>query len=578
MFFSLLGILNRTEKIKFFAITILIIISMVFELVGITSIFPFVKVLVSEKEESLNTFKIVLNYFKFSSKEELVLFFSTIIFIIFFLKSSYFYLLSRIQFSFAMNFQNRITNGVFRYYLNLKYKNFIKIKTSKIIQNITIETYNFIHGFFLCSLTIISEIIISCGILIFLLILNFKVFLLCLCLSLITFFIYLYATKKKLKYFGELRNNLENKRIKTVQNTFSMLKELIIYDKKNFFKDRFSLENKKFCDASKQILILEFLPKHFVELFFILIVVSSIAGIILFGGSFNTVDLSMLSIFFLGGSRIVISLARLLNTIQRIKFYSPSVKGITSILNKNINDDVNQLGNKNYYPSKFESLEFINFNFKYEDNYIFRNANFKIYKNEIIAITGKNGSGKSTLVDLLLGMQKVDGGQIKLNNTKIKNKEKFEIMQYCGLLPQNITIFDDSIASNISINNGNKKKDKKILDHLKINNLTKFIEEISNEKSYNLGEQGNKLSGGQRQRISIARLLYHDPQIFIFDEPTSAIDTIGTEEFKKLIKFLQFKKTIIIISHDKSLLKLCNKILYLNNGKIESKDGTARCN
>ena len=575
MFFSLLETLNRTEKIKFFSITILIIISMAFELVGITSIFPFVKVLVSEKEESLNTFKIVLNYFQFSSKEELVLFFSAITFIIFFLKSTYFYLLSRIQFSFAMNFQNRIANGVFRYYLNLKYKDFIKIKTSKIIQNITIESYNFIHGFFLCSLTIISEIIISCGILIFLLILNFKVFLLCLCFSLITFFIYLNATKKKLKYFGELRNNLENKRIKTVQNTFLMFKELIIYDKKNFFKDRFSSENKIFCDASKQILILEFLPRHFIELFFISIVVCSIAGIILFDGSFNTVDLSILSIFFLGGSRIVISLARLLNTMQRIKFYNPSVKSITSILNENINDDVNRPSNKNYYPPKFDSLEFINFNFKYDDKYIFRNANLKIYKNETIAITGGNGSGKSTLVDLLIGIQKIDGGQIKLNNTKIKNKEEFELTQYCGLLPQNITIFDDSIASNISINNNNKEQDKKIVDQFKIKNLTKFIKEISNEKSYNLGEQGNKLSGGQRQRISIARLLYHDPQILIFDEPTSAIDTIGTEEFKKLIKLLQLKKTIIIITHDKSLLKLCNKILYLSNEKIELEDGSA---
>ena len=575
MFFSLLETLNRTEKIKFFSITILIIISMAFELVGITSIFPFVKVLVSEKEESLNTFKIVLNYFQFSSKEELVLFFSAITFIIFFLKSTYFYLLSRIQFSFAMNFQNRIANGVFRYYLNLKYKDFIKIKTSKIIQNITIESYNFIHGFFLCSLTIISEIIISCGILIFLLILNFKVFLLCLCFSLITFFIYLNATKKKLKYFGELRNNLENKRIKTVQNTFLMFKELIIYDKKNFFKDRFSSENKIFCDASKQILILEFLPRHFIDLFFISIVVCSIAGIILFDGSFNTVDLSILSIFFLGGSRIVISLARLLNTMQRIKFYNPSVKSITSILNENINDDVNRPSNKNYYPPKFDSLEFINFNFKYDDKYIFRNANLKIYKNETIAITGGNGSGKSTLVDLLIGIQKIDGGQIKLNNTKIKNKEEFELTQYCGLLPQNITIFDDSIASNISINNNNKEQDKKIVDQFKIKNLTKFIKEISNEKSYNLGEQGNKLSGGQRQRISIARLLYHDPQILIFDEPTSAIDTIGTEEFKKLIKLLQLKKTIIIITHDKSLLKLCNKILYLSNEKIELEDGSA---
>lgn len=574
MFFSLLEILNRKEKIKFLAITILIIISMAFELVGISSIFPFIKVLVSEKEESLNTFKIISNYFEFSSKEELVLFFSVIILIIFFLKSIYFYLLSKIQFRFAMNFQNKIANGIFRYYLNLKYRDFIKIKTSQIIQNVTIETYNFIHGFFLCSLTIISEIIISSGLLIFLLILNFKIFLFCLCFSLITFFVYLYATKKRLKYFGELRNNLENKRIKTVQNTFSMFKELTIFDKKNFFKNRFTSENKEFCDASKQILILEFLPKHFIELFFILIVVSSVVGIILFDGSFNTVDLSMLAIFFLGGSRIIIALVRLLNTVQKIKFYSPSVKSITSILSENINNVVNKLGNKNYYPSKFESLEFINFNFKYDDKYIFRNANFKIYKNEIIAITGKNGSGKSTLVDLILGMQKIDGGQIKLNETVIKNKEEFEIIQYCGLLPQNITIFDDSIASNITINNSNKEQDKKILDQLKINNFTKFIKEMSKEKSNNLGEQGNKLSGGQKQRISIARLLYHDPQICIFDEPTSAIDAIGTEEFKKLIKFLQFKKTIIVITHDKALLKLCNRVLYLNDRNIELKNST----
>lgn len=569
MFFLFFKTLNQNEKLKFYFISLLVIISMGFELIGISSIFPFVKILVSSKEESLNSFGIILNYFHFDTKEELVLFSSLIILIIFFLKSIYFYILSVIQFSFAMNFQKRVSGEVFKYYLNLKYNEFKKIKTSEIIQNITIETYNFIHGFLLCSLTIVSEIVISTGILIFLLILNFKVFLVCFIFSLCSIVLYLAITKKRLKHYGNIRNIYENKRINTVQDTFSMFKELYIYSKQSFFDNRFNNESEKFCNAGKQILILEFLPKHFVEFFFILIVASSISGIILFEGNFNTTDISLLSIFFLGGSRIVISLARLLNTLQRIKFYNSSVKIITKILNDNLTQSKKLLiNNKKKFIDKFEKLKIKDFDFKYNNSFVFKKANLEINKNEIIAITGSNGSGKSTLVDIILGLQKIDKGDIEVNNDKIE-KLDYDISYLCGLVPQNITIFDDNVVRNIALQNLDPKEENKIFNKLKFDDLTKFINSFSNFQEYNLGEKGNKLSGGQRQRISMARLLYHNPPIFLFDEPTSAIDNIGLNEFKKLIKSLKLIKTIIIITHDEKIIELCDKVLKLKSNKIE---------
>ena len=199
---------------------------------------------------------------------------------------------------------------------------------------------------------------------------------------------------------------------------------------------------------------------------------------------------------------------------------------------------------------------------------MFSNLNLEIKIGDTIGIFGDSGSGKSSFINLLIGLLKPKNGQILIDGIDI-NSNINSWRESIGYVPQNIFLIDDTLRRNISFDlELDSNDEKKLNECLKQSELINFVNNLQNGLDTIVGERGSRISGGQLQRVGIARALYNDPKILIFDESTSALDKETELEIIKNIYKFKSKKTLIIITHKKELLKECDKIYKLENGKF----------
>ena len=215
-------------------------------------------------------------------------------------------------------------------------------------------------------------------------------------------------------------------------------------------------------------------------------------------------------------------------------------------------------------------IEFKNVGFTYKDTGInaLNNINFKLKKGDKLGIIGKTGSGKSTLLNLIVRLYNLDEGEIKVDNKNINSIDIKSLRSQIGYVPQDVFLFSDTIENNIKFGSINSTE-KEIINVCKIADIHNNIEGFENKYKTLLGERGVNLSGGQKQRISIARALIRKPKLLIFDDCLSAVDTETEENIIKSLNNLNYSTTSIFVSHRISSIKNANKIIVLNDGKIE---------
>ena len=192
-----------------------------------------------------------------------------------------------------------------------------------------------------------------------------------------------------------------------------------------------------------------------------------------------------------------------------------------------------------------------------------------INKNDYIGIIGESGGGKSTLIDIVSGLLKPTNGEIIIDGKKINNLKNTNWLDKIGYLTQKNNLLDESILTNITLEFDKNKIDKKLIDEIiDKTGLSEFINKLPEKIDTQIGENGLYISGGEKQRIGIARLLYDKKEILIFDESTSNLDIKNKNKFIKIINQLSKEKTIIIISHDETVINNCEKKYIIKDGKI----------
>ena len=216
-----------------------------------------------------------------------------------------------------------------------------------------------------------------------------------------------------------------------------------------------------------------------------------------------------------------------------------------------------------------EEINLIKFNdvrLSYGDKEVLKGVNLEANKSEFIALVGSSGGGKSSLMNLLMRFYDVNGGEILINGTNLKDIKIHSLRQNIGLVTQRVYIFNDTVAKNVAY--GREFNEDAVINALKLANAYEFVSKLDDGINTILNEFGTNLSGGQRQRIAIARALYQNPQILIFDEATSALDNESEKEITKAINNLRSKKIIFVIAHRLSTVENADKIAVLSDGKI----------
>lgn len=215
-------------------------------------------------------------------------------------------------------------------------------------------------------------------------------------------------------------------------------------------------------------------------------------------------------------------------------------------------------------------------NYTYVDSGIvaLKDLSFTIKQGETVAIIGKTGSGKTTIAHLLTRQYDVTSGQVTINNQAIKNLSLNSLRSEIGYVPQDVFLFSDTIANNIGFGlESDNNRALKIEQAAKDADVYQNIMGFKNGFETILGERGITLSGGQKQRVSIARAIVKEPNILIFDDCLSAVDTATEEKILNSLKSIMLHKTSLIISHRVSTIKHAHKIIFIENGQI-AEEGT----
>lgn len=263
-------------------------------------------------------------------------------------------------------------------------------------------------------------------------------------------------------------------------------------------------------------------------------------------------------------------LMTIVQTIPDLINYYGSLKAVDVFIEDLYNVDISkrQSIDKPLVQIKSGNIVINNLNFGYKENdYLFKNFYLTIKNNERVAITGPSGNGKSSLIKLLMGFYKVNNGQIFIDNKDINSFNLSDLRKQISYVNQNTKLFSKSILDNIKYGN-NDISEEQINDMCKKIKVESIFQNLKDGLNTPAGIEGSNLSGGQKQITLLLRSMFKNNKIVILDEPTSAIDKENTQNVINAIKELSVNKTVIIITHDDTLLSLVNRVIKLDSGKI----------
>jgi ABC-type bacteriocin/lantibiotic exporter with double-glycine peptidase domain len=484
--------------------------------------------------------------------------------IIFLLKSALVFFTNLIQSKIFTDIHFRLANKLLLSYLNKDYNFFFSRNRAKLAFNIANEIEQICIRLINPILNIISETIIVILILSFF-IYQFKNFLIYF-IMFVSFYLLFYFFTKNISFkLGEVRKHNELNKAAILKDIFNGIKQIKMQNIEIFFYNQFGKLNQRALNAFVKSSVIGFLPKIIIEL----IVIIFIASFIIYFNYKNEIKeaIPILGITFLLVVRLMPSLNKIITALNTVKFTMPSLQNIYKDLTdtdekKNTTNEINEL----IFLNKNIQLENITFQYKNFKKKILENANLEIVKNSFIGIKGPSGSGKTTLIDIIAGLLKPTSGHILIDDVNINNLHLNKIIGYMG---QETFLFNDKLIKNIALGvEENKINLKKINQTLNLAKLDDFTFNLPGKLDFIIGENGINISGGEKQRIGIARLLYFDYPVIIFDEATNALDSNNESEILETIYSLKGLKTIILISHKIENLKKCDNIYEIKEGKI----------
>ncbi len=567
MYHKLKKILSKKQLNLVYLFVFLSLITMMLELIGLGLIIPFIKSLMSDGADlTISSYLNKFNLFP-ETKNELILIFIIFISIIYTIKTLYLTFFSYAQTKLLADLRVNLSDKIYNIYLNKPYEFHLNHNSSKLIRNI--DEVSLVVALIQFIITASTEFIIFLGIASFviwyeplgavIIILFFGFF----------GFLFFNTIKQRVKKWGEMRQAHSGLRLKFLNEGFRLIKYAKILQKTKELIQIYTNNNKilNLCEIKQNFT--DSLPRLWLE-WLIVIAFTLVIFVMIYIGRDIQYILPLIGLFVAAAFRIMPSLTRIMNCIQKIIYNRPALDTIYFEFEKN---EINPVLKKiNLPPLSFNdkiSLKDIKFKYNHSNQYILKNLNLEINQGDTIGIVGESGKGKTTLINIILGLLKPTEGKITVDKENIfENLENWQ--KKIGYVSQDIFLTDDTIKKNIAFGLNDDVIDKqKIQFSIKNSKLEEFIKNLDNGLSTKIGEFGDRISGGQRQRIAIARAFYNNPEVLILDEFTNSLDNTTEEKIINELSSFKGKRTLIIIAHRLSTLKNCDHIYKLDNGSIK---------
>lgn len=564
--FKFIQYYGKRRKLKIFGFFLVSLISGLFEFIGIGLIYPFLMLIINPQEViEYKSIVTVINYFHINHILTITALIGFLIVLMFLFKNLLMILCIYLQNKFVINWKTDLNKMLMKFYLKAPYFNVFRTTNSEKIYNLTILTAQTLETFVIKSFvfftnSIITAIILSLLFIKFPYVASFSVIFVAISMFMLNKFF-----KQKTEILApqmlsySLKNN--NQVIENIKNS----KEIRIFSAEDYFLNKFGKIQKENNDVIFRNTFFASIPPYLVEIIMVV-------ALIIFAGLITLKNYGETS-------KIIASYGLILGVIFRI---APSLNRIQVALNHmNSSKEFIKKMNNEYEQNHFDIVanvttpdKQIKFNdkislkdvsFEYQENTpVLKNVSFEIKKGEFVGIVGLSGAGKTTLADILMGLLPIKSGEIFVDDVKITEENFSTLKNLTGYVPQEISLLEDNFKNNVAWGQDeNNINEEFVIESLKQAQLIDVV-----EKSGGINSMIRGLSQGQKQRLMIARGLYRNSDVLIFDEATSSLDVETEHEITQMLTSLKGNKTIIVITHRLCTLKECDKLIYLNDGAI----------
>lgn len=436
-----------------------------------------------------------------------------------------------------------------------------KQNTNEIIYDIQSLSAIFSGKILSVGLKLASDLIICFAILCALAYQDLLIFSLLAVLSISFVLVYFKFVSPYVSLYGRKHNDASDELLKSLSESVRGYKELVVLNKHQLFTERFNNAARLSSQYLEKTEFLSSIPRYIVELIMIYFIATSCL-ILMVTGNDVAQTLSTMSVFAFAAVRLIPSVNAISRSLLQLRF---GYDTINRLHRRMASDDVQLSKSPKMNSLKsdlfdFQDIKVVNVSFGYDSNkLVLEDLSLKVKKNEICAIVGQSGSGKSTLVNLMLGFIKPFKGDILINNKSVEDIRTLWL-QKIAYLPQDTLILDKSLRYNVTLVDDDVKYDNDVISFLHKVGLKSYLQSLDSGLDTRLGENGAFMSGGQKQRIAIARALFHKREILVLDEITSALDEDSEASIMDELLSLRDHCTIIIITHSKRFLNICDKV------------------
>lgn len=571
----ILKVLSPKLRVKAILNLVYIFLNSAIELIGIAFLIPILVIILDQ--EKINTNKWLQKLYSglgFESNTSFIIFLCTLVLVFTILKNMASIILLRKQYKFSFSVYKFISQALFRQYYDLGLEQLKAHNSNRIVNHIASVTSMFAQNVINSASGILNEMLVFILFIIGLLVYEPTIILLITITILPFIFVFFRLIKSKIEKLGEERNVVGIEQNKLLYETFQGYIDIEIKNKRDWVFTKFSslLEIINRLQIKNTVYLQ--LPLKFIEVIIVLALVIIICLGIWMHKSMDSIGV-LLGIFAVAAYRLLPGINRLMNyfmTLRNHVFTFEIVEKVSPVYgSRHFKDKVK--GNESNAVAFMEELKIDKLSFAFSDSIPILNCiSFTIFKGETLGIIGRSGSGKTTLLNIMLRFYKETEGRMLVDGRPITAENTASWRNLIGYVPQEVFIFDGSLAENIALGEDTQKIDLNLLNRvIEKANLSDLVKSWEKGVYTEIGERGGKLSGGQKQRIGIARALYKGAKILFFDEATSALDVETEEEITNSIKEISSRDnqlTIIIIAHRYTTLKYCTRIIELAEGRV----------
>ena len=570
---ELFNLLTPSQRKRFYVLQILVAIMAVLEIFGVASMIPFMAVVgdMSQLQEdtpiaqiykssgitSESQFVFILGVFVL-----LALSISTIISMFTVWKLSIF----------AHQIGTELADRLYTHYLKQGWLFHASGSSAQLTKKIATETTRVTANILVPLMHMNSKILLVFLLSLSIIIYNPKVAMIGISIFVATYLILFRIVRTRLASFGKATSDVTEQRFRLMNEGFGGIKDVLLLGRDADFIGRFNKTGNILAYSLGTTNAIIQIPRYLVELIAFGSIILLILYLMVSYEANLGIILPILSIYAVGAIKLLPAFQQIYGSIGVIKANLAAFDSIREDLNNSFRvEPKKEIIEKKYLnPKQQISLENIAFTYPNKEEPTLNQLSMTIPANSVIGVVGPSGAGKSTLIDIFLGLIEPQEGQLIVDHTIINGQNLRSWQNSIGFVAQSIFLSEGTIAENIAFGISHDQIDlEQVQKVIKLAYLDEFIQTLNDGVDTRVGERGVQLSGGQRQRIGIARALYHKAEVIVFDEATSSLDGVAEKMIMDAIHDFSGQKTIILIAHRLKTVQKCDKIFFVNNGKVD---------